>query len=215
VRLFFLSERCVQTRHYVTFIHNLICLSDFTDCCAIKMKPLNGFGSLPSWLILAIVPAWTLASPTSMPSSIVVKSASTCEDLGWDNAMTYGSSLVCGESELPNDLKCQGYRTWLQAHNLCMSIGARLCTASELEDDETKGHLSPHHHSNEINQYRSDPNIFGLYYDYFYYILRNSIFTQVQDVVSTHSCYGAVLLVMLAIWLHMVLVLQVLDHIAC
>lgn len=79
------------------------------------------------------------ASPTPSPSIAPVISVSSCEELGWDNADAYGSSLVCGESELPNDLKCQGYRSWRQSNTLCQSVGARLCTSLELQNDETKG----------------------------------------------------------------------------
>jgi hypothetical protein len=75
-------------------------------------------------------------------------SAKTCTSLGWTgDAMTaYGSPGICGES---NDLdiassplasKCSGAQTWAAAVAVCEGVGARLCTAAELgQDDETKG----------------------------------------------------------------------------
>lgn len=96
---------------------------------------------------------------------------------------------MCGESELPNDLKCQGYRTWSQADTLCESVGARLCTSLELQDDETKG----------IKHYTCETFLCDLYmFDCFSLFL----FKKVLGVVSMINYYGVALFVILVIqWL--------------
>jgi hypothetical protein len=63
-------------------------------------------------------------------------STSSCGDLGWTNAASFGSTLVCGESEVGT---CQGLKTQAAANTACLAYGARLCTYSELLNDETRG----------------------------------------------------------------------------
>ena len=66
------------------------------------------------------------------------RSFSSCNDLGWSNTLTYGSSLICGESD--NALGgCSGDLTWCSALHFCESSGARLCSLMELQNDETSG----------------------------------------------------------------------------
>ena len=84
----------------------------------------------------AAVPAPT-PLPSQMPSVSVVVSASSCDDLGWTNAALYGSSSVCGESDL-NLGGCSGLLTWQAAVSFCESAGARLCTLEEIVNKETK-----------------------------------------------------------------------------
>ena len=94
------------------------------------------FEYLPSPL-----PTHTPAVPSPAPTpAAVLASASTCEELGWDNADAYGSSSVCGESHMPDTpSECPGLRTFTAAKSICEMNGARLCTAVELADDETRG----------------------------------------------------------------------------
>lgn len=78
------------------------------------------------------VPAPTLSpipAPTMAPPSV-----SSCDDLGWTNAETYGESDVCG-----NTGNCVGKMTYASAELYCEDMGARMCTVSELLDDETRG----------------------------------------------------------------------------
>lgn len=58
----------------------------------------------------------------------------SCEKLGW--ARSLGDPNVCGESNING--KC-AVGTWQQAEAVCASVNARLCTAAELANDETKG----------------------------------------------------------------------------
>ena len=71
-------------------------------------------------------------------ASAVSQSFSSCDDLGWTNAAAYGSSLVCGESDTGLG-GCSGDLTWSCAVAFCESKGARLCSLSELQADETTG----------------------------------------------------------------------------
>jgi len=72
-------------------------------------------------------------SPTSEPTPL----ASTCEDLGWTNADSYGSSEVCGESYRGLG-GCSGELPWFEAQEFCTNAGARLCSADELGHDEAR-----------------------------------------------------------------------------
>lgn len=85
--------------------------------------------------------------PTPAPVSVPVSSpvppptsggASSCDDLGWTNAAKYGSTSVCGESDLGLG-GCSGYLSWSDAEAFCGGAGARLCTAAELQADEAAG----------------------------------------------------------------------------
>ena len=72
-------------------------------------------------------------SPAPTPASSF--SASTCDELGWTNANTYGSTAVCGESEDPAG-DCSDAMTWPDAVAWCESFGARICTFDELGNGE-------------------------------------------------------------------------------
>jgi len=88
---------------------------------------------------MAPVPSPT-PPPTFGPTVATVPvsvSASYCEDLGWANAAAYGSSAVCGESDL-NLGGCSGEVTWREAVAFCESGGARLCSSAEIQADETR-----------------------------------------------------------------------------
>ena len=64
-------------------------------------------------------------------------SASNCESLGWGNALAFGSSSVCGESDLGLG-GCSGFMAWGDAASFCSAGGARLCTLEELQADDTR-----------------------------------------------------------------------------
>lgn len=68
----------------------------------------------------------------ALPSPVPRKSCST---LGWDTAP--GSPLVCAQSVVNG--MCIHQADFLTAQTSCMSLGARLCTVTELEDNEAKG----------------------------------------------------------------------------
>ena len=63
-------------------------------------------------------------------------SASDCGTLGW--SIAEGSPFVCGESDTI-DVNCSGLMTFAQAKLHCQSMGGRLCTWSELINDEAAG----------------------------------------------------------------------------
>lgn len=80
-----------------------------------------------------------VSSPVSPPSDGTL-SVSSCDDLGWTNAEKYGSSMICGESDYGlGSGVCSGNLNWGDAVEYCENSGARLCTASELENDEAAG----------------------------------------------------------------------------
>mmetsp|Transcript_52858 Transcript_52858/g.67783 ORF Transcript_52858/g.67783 Transcript_52858/m.67783 type:complete len:874 (-) Transcript_52858:283-2904(-) len=94
------------------------------------------FGSSESFPIdTSPVPAPT-AAPVAAPTA-AINSVRTCDELGWD-ADAYGSDEVCGESEV-NSGQCTGKVKFDAAETYCADIGARLCTKSELLDDEARG----------------------------------------------------------------------------
>ena len=66
-------------------------------------------------------------------------SVDSCTDLGWTNANTYGSSVVCGESDLSPLAGCSGFLSYGDATNFCLGAGARLCTVDEMSNDEARG----------------------------------------------------------------------------
>lgn len=74
-------------------------------------------------------------SPTAAP---VDTSASSCADLGWNNAASFGDANVCGNSINPDTDKCSGKKPFARAENWCEGMGARLCTLEELMADEAK-----------------------------------------------------------------------------
>ena len=80
----------------------------------------------------------TIEGLVTLPPDEAPPMTSTCDDLGWTNAAKYGSSLVCGESDLGLG-GCSGAMSWSEASNFCASAGARLCTSKELEGNEAAG----------------------------------------------------------------------------
>jgi len=78
--------------------------------------------------------------PSPAPTTILDCSVETCDDLGWTNGASYGSTSVCGETDaLVLGGECSGLLTWDDARDYCQHGGARLCTANELLDDEVRG----------------------------------------------------------------------------
>jgi len=76
-------------------------------------------------------------APTNAPIGVSL-SVSTCDELGWANADSHGSAVVCGET---NDGLggCSGAVSQSVASGICKAAGARLCTVIELEADEPRG----------------------------------------------------------------------------
>ena len=77
----------------------------------------------------------------------------TCDDLGWEEVTSSAmagstcdrmgcqnfagsSSAVCGESEAMTG-ECHASTTFYEASNICLAVGARLCSADEIRQDET------------------------------------------------------------------------------
>eukprot|EP00615_Pteridomonas_danica_P019331 CAMPEP_0114387328 /NCGR_PEP_ID=MMETSP0102-20121206/7186_1 /TAXON_ID=38822 ORGANISM="Pteridomonas danica, Strain PT" /NCGR_SAMPLE_ID=MMETSP0102 /ASSEMBLY_ACC=CAM_ASM_000212 /LENGTH=1469 /DNA_ID=CAMNT_0001544393 /DNA_START=38 /DNA_END=4443 /DNA_ORIENTATION=+ len=73
--------------------------------------------------------------PTPVPTNMVECSASTCQVLGWETD-PWGSTSVCGESDVNGE--CSGDVNWDDARDFCQSAGARLCTLSEILDDDVR-----------------------------------------------------------------------------
>ena len=63
-------------------------------------------------------------------------SAQTCAELGWDVSEGL-SDAVCGESNAGLG-GCSGDRTYAEAQTFCSQVGARLCSPTELLQDEAK-----------------------------------------------------------------------------
>jgi hypothetical protein len=61
--------------------------------------------------------------------AIVLSCTLACSTLGWP----IGSPGVCGQSEFFGS--CHMASTWNEAHDVCTAVGARLCTAIELQAD--------------------------------------------------------------------------------
>jgi hypothetical protein len=64
-------------------------------------------------------------------------SSRTCEELGWANARMHGDKTVCGESDLALG-GCSGFLTFTAAQGFCEDAGARLCSKTELQNDEAR-----------------------------------------------------------------------------
>ena len=78
------------------------------------------------------------AAQTCPYTSALTQSFSSCTDLGWTNAATYGSTAVCGESDTGLG-GCSGDVTWSCAVGFCESAGTRLCSLAEMAADEARG----------------------------------------------------------------------------
>ena len=83
--------------------------------------------------------AW-VSVPTSPATSTKTCTELCAEHSGsWcpsDLAFSQGSAKVCGESD--NGLACTVGVSWAEADQICGSIGARLCSITELQTDETR-----------------------------------------------------------------------------
>lgn len=69
----------------------------------------------------------------------ITPSCSTCAQLGWDTGS--GSPAVCGNSLTPAVYGQAGgcdATSWTEAQSMCSSIGARLCTVSDMLNEESK-----------------------------------------------------------------------------
>jgi hypothetical protein len=79
--------------------------------------------------------------------SLSACSVSTCTELGWGKFNSNGEFVdsvpssdasVCGESDF-NLGGCSGETNYDEAESFCTAVGARLCTLSEIQNDEAKG----------------------------------------------------------------------------
>lgn len=64
-----------------------------------------------------------------------VRSAKSCSQLGWPPGP--GVAKVCANSKVSNG-ECSIPKAWQAARDSCASIGARLCTAKEVQNEETR-----------------------------------------------------------------------------
>jgi hypothetical protein len=79
-------------------------------------------------------PTPTPTAPSPQPSApYQACSASTCDALGWTNAAAYGEKAVCGETDAAPLSGCSGELDWPAARLFCQSVGARLCTLTEVK----------------------------------------------------------------------------------
>ena len=109
-------------------------------CCADVVGATPGPSpnptSVPPVPSLAPLVAPTMV-PVPTPTEPSPLSMSTCDDLGWGNAESWGSSHVCGESDF-NLGGCSHFISWLEAVSFCEIAGARLCSATELQANEAR-----------------------------------------------------------------------------
>ena len=93
-------------------------------------------------LLLAVVVGGAASAPTPSPTpapTVFTCSQLTCDELGFPSAATFGDITVCGETDAPSlGGACSGARSWSEASAFCLSAGARLCSAAELENDEAR-----------------------------------------------------------------------------
>lgn len=88
----------------------------------------------------AKVSSTTTISTTTEASADVLDSKShrTCAELGW--GYRYGNTEVCGESDnFPAGTTCHKKQIHAFAEDACYDMGARLCTADELNANVAKG----------------------------------------------------------------------------
>ena len=117
------------------------CDQQGTDTCG-DDGSCNGNGSCRKW------PGGTICSDQTCDASTLsateycdgdgscIGSASYCGVLGW--SIDEGSPFVCGESDTV-DVDCSGLMTFVQAKVHCQEMGGRLCTWTELTNDEAAG----------------------------------------------------------------------------
>lgn len=81
------------------------------------------------------------AASECQPPAMSAKACTGSSGLGWTNATSWGSALVCGSTEVlvGGKLGCSGEHEWGQAKAKCEELGARLCTYAELTAQETRG----------------------------------------------------------------------------
>jgi hypothetical protein len=80
----------------------------------------------------------TCVSGTSNAAFTKCISSQSCSSLAWTNAADYGSSSICGSSGLGIAGACSGLMNWANAKSYCEAPGGRLCTLSELQNDEAR-----------------------------------------------------------------------------
>ena len=118
-------------------VHAPASCDDGNPCTTASCHPLSGCQYSPAALGSACDDGnpCTTASQCAAPQ----RSADSCDDLQWNEAADRGSPLVCGESDPAGNDVCSGPVTYDQAVTFCTTAGGRLCTASELAADETRG----------------------------------------------------------------------------
>eukprot|EP01052_Picozoa_sp_SAG31_P033359 SAG31_NODE_3758_length_3911_cov_5.814533_1_plen_538_part_10 len=144
------------------------------DAAATELGYSDGVISTPEGLAASVTQPSLVSiniHPNGPPSTPVYQCSSrlSCAELGglfqgaWRNPGSRGDSMVCGESDHgfsstadeTSDL-CWGGQVaggddtptdgWEHAKLICQAIGARLCTTSELQNDETRGSGCQHDH---------------------------------------------------------------------
>lgn len=84
-------------------------------------------------------PACDSGLPCSEATCVLSQaSALTCAELGWENAAAKGNPEICGDSD-DASLACSGAIDYPAAVAHCEAVGARLCTVTEMMNDETQG----------------------------------------------------------------------------
>ena len=98
---------------------------------------------------LILLAAWQSECARGRSTMDALRTDSCCEDKGWGGGsyfspshglrtqLNFGDADVCAMSKL--DGKCYGNADYFSAKALCDEQGARLCTAQELENDESHG----------------------------------------------------------------------------
>eukprot|EP00930_Biecheleria_cincta_P098874 TRINITY_DN9052_c0_g1_i1.p1 TRINITY_DN9052_c0_g1~~TRINITY_DN9052_c0_g1_i1.p1 ORF type:complete len:590 (+),score=67.64 TRINITY_DN9052_c0_g1_i1:63-1832(+) len=114
------------------------CCADTTPSPEPARVPTPGPTPVPTPVPTSLPTPQTTSAPTPQPTKAGT-SASSCEDLGWTNALKWGSESVCGESDDSPLSGCSGQVTLQEAKSICDAAGARLCTAAELQADESRG----------------------------------------------------------------------------
>lgn len=132
------------------------CLDQSTASCVVFVYTVSGFChmfqscdvtiSVTSSFVLAerllttsttVSTVTTSTTTTNIPINLTAPSLTSCNEFGWRNSTAL--PLVCGESEVASALfggatRCHGAEQWTfdDAVSVCHTIGARLCTLSEI-----------------------------------------------------------------------------------
>jgi hypothetical protein len=109
------------------------------------------FSVVPSMASVAPVTPEPTRSPSRSPTISWIHSRLSCDDLGWisgsqginaeqngteENVTDVGGKYpVCAWTAVADNGTCPGARSFVEASDTCLNVGARLCSPSELSDD--------------------------------------------------------------------------------